>query len=292
MSISPRIFVTGAKGQLGLCIKELSAAHPHFSFVFADREELPLDQPEKISPFLDELAPRYIINCGAYTAVDQAEQPGEATTLMTINATAVGEMAAWCKKVNSRLIHFSTDYVFNGNGSSPYTEESPVDPVNAYGASKLAGEREAMKNNDGSLIIRTAWVYSPYGKNFVRTMLRLMKERESVSVVNDQFGSPTYAGDLAAAVLQIISQENNWRSGIYHYSNEGIISWYDFAVAIARLAGLDCEVLPVPTSGFPTPARRPAYSVLDKTKIRDTFGLDIPRWEDSLAICLQKLLAE
>jgi len=297
-----KILVTGANGQVGMELKQLSTAYPSFEFIFTTREELPLDDPDIISQFIAKHQPEYCINCAAYTAVDKAESEKELA--YKINAEAPGVMAAVCKGNNVQFIHISTDYVFNGNGTSPYKEDDKTDPVNLYGASKLEGEKMVMQNNPGSIIIRTAWVYSEFGKNFVKTMLRLMAEKEQISVVSDQYGTPTYAADLAEAIMKIISTlENPTRhvlsgvegspltthGGIYHFSNEGHITWYDFAVAIKELSGSSCKVNPITTSEYPTPAKRPSYSVLDKTKIREIFNISPKDWKASLAVCLEKI---
>lgn len=287
MVIRQKILITGANGQLGNEFRNLSGNWPEYQFIFAGREELPMDDQEKINNYLGEQQPHIIVNCAAYTAVDKAEQADEKAALYAINADAPAILAAYCKENGASFVHISTDYVFDGQGSSPYKEDHPTDPVNQYGASKLAGEQQVMAANPDSIIIRTAWVYSAHGKNFVKTMLRLMKERSEISVVNDQSGTPTYAADLADAIMQII-RSGNREAGIYHYSNEGAITWFDLAVAIGKRVAPACVVHPIPTSQFPTPAKRPAYSVLDKSKIKNTFGVSIPGWEQSLDVCLGK----
>ena len=210
-----------------------------------------------------------------------------------MNGEAVGVMAAICKERNAKFIHISTDYVFNGEGNYPYTENFPTDPVNAYGASKLEGEKQALQLNPDCLIIRTSWVYSSFGKNFVKTMIRLMNEKDEIRVVHDQIGSPTYAADLAKVILNIVanvqSTKGKWEPGIYNYSNEGIISWFEFAQAIKEIINCPCEVKPIKTADYPTPAKRPAYSVLDKTKIQETFGVQLKDWRESLGICIKKI---
>ena len=289
------IFVTGANGQLGMELQQLAAAYPGFDFIFTTREQLPLDDLNAINRFVSEHQPQYCINCAAYTAVDKAESEKEIA--YQINAEAPGKMAEACKENNIQFIHISTDYVFNGNGTPPYKEDYLTDPVNLYGKSKLEGEKLVMKTNPNSIIIRTSWVYSEFGKNFVKTMLRLMAEREQISVVSDQSGTPTYAADLAEAIMKIISTFENPTShspptthnGIYHFSNEGQITWFDFAVAIKDLIGSSCKVNPITTPQYPTPAKRPAYSVLDKTRIRDSFNVPIKDWKASLAVCLAKI---
>lgn len=282
------ILVTGSNGQLGSELKELASVYSQFQFVFLNREQLSIADKSSFENFLDQYNPSYLINCAAYTAVDKAESEKELAN--EINGTAVGILAAACKQYRTKLIHISTDYVFNGNASSPLKETDEVNPVNAYGASKLLGEKLAVENNPESIIIRTSWVYSFYGKNFVKTMIRLMNEKENIGVVNDQVGSPTYAADLAEAIMQIISS-GEWQPGIYNYSNEGIISWFDFANEIKRLIGSSCMVNPLTTEQFPTPAKRPKYSVLDKTKIQQTFSVQLKDWKESLKICIDKLKA-
>ena len=227
------------------------------------------------------------MNCAAYTAVDKAESEKEKA--FNINADAVGNLASVCKAHATKLVHISTDYVFSGNGTSPYKEEDKIDPVNIYGASKLRGEELALNNNADTIIIRTSWVYSQFGNNFVKTMLRLMKEKESINVVADQFGSPTYAADLAHAIMKIIDHENIAANGIFNYCNSGVISWYDFAMAVKNISNSTCAVIPIPTSQFPTPAKRPQYSVLDTAKIKSIFNVEIPAWELSLKKCLEDL---
>jgi len=283
----PIILITGKNGQLGNELKVLSATYPQYDFVFTDVAELDITNTAKVDEMFNKHKPVICINAAAYTAVDKAET--EKDLALKINAYAVGNLAENCNKINSRFIHVSTDYVFAGTASRPYTEDFPVDPINFYGESKLKGEEIAMERNPSTVIIRTSWVYSFFGHNFVKTMLRLMKERESISVINDQFGSPTYAADLAAAIMQIATQSEG-KGGIYHFSNEGIISWFDFAVAIKELAGLLCNVKPVDTSGYPTPAKRPGYSAMNKEKIKATFGIELKDWKESLQQCLQLLL--
>ena len=281
-----KILVSGSNGQLGSELKELSFDYPSATFTFFSRDELSIIDKEALQTAFKVYGPHYFINCAAYTAVDKAEE--EKSVAFQINGEAVGTIAELCSQYNCRLIHISTDYVFNGTGAKPLSETDNIDPVNAYGASKLMGEQLAFKNNPDSLIIRTSWVYSSYGKNFVKTMIRLMNEKQSISVVNDQIGSPTYAADLAQAILQIIFS-NKWTPGIYNYSNDGVISWFDFANEIKKIVSSDCVVNPISTEKYPTPAQRPAYSVLDKSKIVDTYGLELKPWKESLKHCLQKL---
>lgn len=283
------IAVSGKNGQLGNELIRLAAAYANsFDFVFAGHEQLDITSEEAVAGFFAKYKPAYFINCAAYTAVDKAETEKE--TAYAVNALAPGSIAKQCAQYGTTLITISTDYVFNGNAGHPYQPGDATDPVNYYGYTKLAGERLALQNNPRTLVIRTSWVYSDHGNNFVKTMLRLMKERDAISVVNDQLGSPTYAADLAKAIMQIISvyQEGNTHYGICHYSNKGVISWYDFALAIRDLAGLSCIVHPIPTTKYPTPAKRPAYSVMDTGVIEKDFSLHIPGWKESLQVCLSK----
>lgn len=292
MNSRPKILVTGGNGQLGKELQELSAAYSQFEFFFLTREDMPIDQFELVRNYFNTLKPAYCVNCAAYTAVDKAES--EKDLAFQINGEAVGVLAAVCKEHNTKFIHISTDYVFNGEGTYPYTENFPTDPVNVYGASKLQGENEATQLNAGSIIIRTSWVYSSFGKNFVKTMMRLMSEKDEVKVVNDQIGSPTYAADIAEVILKIIadcqSQIFNWKPGLYNFTNEGILSWYDFALAIKEITGSPCDIRSIPTSAYPTAAKRPAYSVLDKTKIQENFDIQLKDWKESLAICIEKII--
>ncbi len=281
-----KIIVTGANGQLGQELKIASLNYPQFEFVFLSKEELNInDSPAVISFFLSN-RPAFCINCAAYTAVDKAESEKEKAFL--INADATGVLAKASKQVHAKLIHLSTDYVFDGNSSTPLKENDATSPINIYGASKLQGEDNAIRNNNETIIIRTSWVYSEFGNNFVKTMIRLMREKESINVINDQIGSPTYAADLANAILKIISS-NKFVSGIYNFSNDGEISWFDFAMAIKESINSPCLVNPIPTSQYPTPAKRPHFSLLDKTKIRETYNIEIPDWKKSLAVCIERL---
>lgn len=280
------ILVTGAKGQLGSELQQLADNYPDFYFIFTDKEELSIIDASAVNSFFDEYRPAYCINCAAYTAVDKAES--DAALAELLNATAVQYLAEACTKYKTKFVHISTDYVFDGKATAPIKEDALPNPVSVYGETKLKGEEMAMKFNPDTILIRTAWVYSSFGHNFVKTMLRLMSEREQINVVNDQKGTPTYAADLAAAILQIISS-GKWLPGIYHYTNEGEISWYDFAVAIKESSGSACVVNPIPTSAYPTPAIRPAYSVFNKEKIKATFGVTIPDWKESLKRCMELL---
>lgn len=291
MRAKPKILVTGGNGQLGREIQELAPAYSRFEFVFLSREDMPINNFELVRVFFNSVKPVYCINCAAYTAVDKAES--ERDLAFQVNGESVGVLAAICKEHDTKFIHVSTDYVFNGEGNYPYTENFPTDPVNVYGASKLEGERQAVQLNPDAVIIRTSWVYSSFGKNFVKTMIRLMNEKDEIKVVNDQIGSPTYAADLGEVILKIIYdldlQPAEWKPGIYNFSNEGIISWFEFAQAIKELINCPCDVKPITTADYPTPAKRPAYSVLDKTKIQETFGVQLKDWKESLAICIEKI---
>ncbi len=287
MEARPKILVTGANGQLGKELKKIASSFPQFEFIFLSREDLPIHHFKMVRDYFSVYHPAYLINCAAYTAVDRAEE--EKILAFQVNAEAVGALAAICKANQTKFIHISTDYVFDGKATEPYKEDSPTNPQTVYGDSKLEGEKQALEFNPGSIIIRTSWVYSEYGKNFVRTILRLMKEKDEINVVNDQVGSPTYAADLAETILQIISSQK-WQPGIYHFSNAGIISWYHFAVAIKELTNSNCKIIPISTSGYPTPAKRPAYSVLNTSKVNETFGIQLKNWRQSLAACLSHLL--
>lgn len=276
---------------MGKELKDLCSSLPQFEFVFLSKEDLPIHNFELVRVFFDSVKPVYCINCAAYTAVDKAE--AEKELAFQVNGEAVGILAAVSKKHNTRFIHISTDYVFNGEATYPYTENFPTDPINVYGASKLEGEKQAAELDPGCIIIRTSWVYSSYGKNFVKTMIRLMNEKDEIRVVNDQVGSPTYAADLAEAILFIINNAEKvagkWIPGIYNFSNEGIISWFEFAEAIREYIKSNCAIKPISTSDYTTPAKRPVYSVLDKTKIRETFGIELKDWKASLRVCIEKI---
>ncbi len=286
MNTKPVILVTGANGQLGKELKRLEPAFPDFKFIFLSREDLPIHHFELVRNFFKGYRPQYLVNCAAYTAVDRAES--EKDLAFQVNGESVGVLAAVCKEYNARFIHISTDYVFDGNGKTPYTTGSPTHPQSVYGASKLEGERQVLLYNPGSIIIRTSWVYSEFGKNFVKTILRLLGEKEELNVVNDQVGSPTYAADLARVILDIIAS-GKWIPGIYHYCNEGVISWYDFAVAIKELKGSNCRIHPVSSAQYPMAAKRPAYSVLDTSKLRETYSTGFRNWKESLAACMARL---
>ena len=274
-----KILVTGANGQLGSELNVLSVNYPNYQWIFADRTKVTLDNLELLNTQLESIQPNIILNCGAYTAVDKAETEKELA--FTINNLAVELIAKYSAEYNVKLIHISTDYVFDGSSAIALNEEAPTNPINVYGESKLAGEIACVNNNPDSIIIRTSWVYSKFGNNFVKTMQRLMQERESINVVNDQIGSPTYAADLAQAMIDIL-ESSNWVPGIYNYSNEGEISWYEFALSIKEIGGYNCNVGGIPSSSYPTPAKRPEFSLLDKKKIKAIYNLNIPNYKESL----------
>ena len=285
----PLIVVTGVSGQLGWSIKSISHLHHEYDFLFVDKLQLDLSNPNTIEDFFKLYQPKYFINCAAYTAVDKAES--EQITALTINATSVGEIAKQCAAINATLILISTDYVFDGNGKEPYKPYDTTDPVNYYGYTKWLGEKLALENNPNTIIIRTSWVYAEHGNNFVKTMLRLMKERDELKVVNDQIGTPTYATDLANVIMNIVIELNkgNTNKGIYHFSNSGVISWFQFAEAIKELSLSNCTILPIASSAYPTPAKRPAYSVLNKESIQTDFNIQLIDWKKSLQICINEL---
>ncbi len=287
-----KIIVTGSKGQLGRSIQELSSGYPELQCVFTDIEELDICDPAQIDRFFTDVNPSVLVNCAAYTAVDKAEK--DEVMAEKINHRAVANLANACKKTGTKLIHISTDYLFDGEKSTPYHEKDIVRPRSVYGITKLEGETAILRAEIKSIIIRTSWLYSAFGNNFVKTMLRLGRERDQLGVVSDQVGTPTYAGDLAKVVLDILqmtaTDSKRFVTGIYHYSDEGVASWYDFTKAIFEYSPeITCQVNPIDTSAYPTPAKRPAYSVLNKSKIKTTFGIGIPYWRDSLKICLIKL---
>ena len=287
-----KILVTGSNGQLGSELQQLSAFYPGYQFLFTSRQELSIEDEDAVNDFISKHQPDYCINCAAYTMVDKAESEPEKAFL--INADATSFLANACANHNAQFIHISTDYVFDGSSDRPYLETDATNPIGTYAASKQKGEQLTFQYNSSAIVIRTSWVYSSYGNNFVKTMLRLMNERENLNVVNDQVGSPTYAADLAKAIMDMVDYITEFPEkklgGIYHYSNEGVITWYEFAVAIKELTASKCAVHPIPTSAYPTPAKRPAYSVFNKTKIKNTFQLSIPEWRESLQTCLLQLL--
>lgn len=283
-----KILVTGAKGQLGSELSEITRNYQEFDFEFHDIETLDLTDFDSVNRHISMSSPHYVINCAAYTAVDKAEEEQHSAYLL--NEYVPANLADVCKKTGSKLIHISTDYVFDGKNYKPYTEEDITNPQSVYGKSKLNGEQKIMADTE-AIIIRTSWLYSRFGKNFLQTMLRLGNEKDNIKVVFDQVGSPTNARDLAMALMELIAYAENhsFLPGIYHFSNEGVCSWYDFAHAIIRFKKMKACVLPITTSEYPLPAPRPHYSVLDKKKIRQAFGINIPHWQDSLLDLLNNL---
>ena len=286
------ILVTGSNGQLGWELGQLAKSYPAFKFVLVDRSQLDLSFPETFEKMIHTIKPDCIINTAAYTAVDKSET--EKALSYTVNATAVQTLASICKKLAIPFITYSTDYVFDGEATQPYASSTKVDPVNYYGSTKAAGETLAMEANEDAIIIRTSWVFSSHGNNFVKTMMRLMKERASLNIVADQKGRPTYAKDLAMATMKMIEAMNAGKSikGVYHYANTGETTWFDFAAKIKAIAGLDCALNPIETKDFPTPAKRPAYSVLDTSKIEEALSIAIPHWEDALISCMKEIEAQ
>lgn len=280
------ILITGCNGQLGNEMQLLARENVQHSYFFTDVEELDITDSEAVEAFVEFNAIDCIVNCAAYTAVDKAEENEELCDLL--NNVAPGHLAKAVGKRGGIMVQVSTDYVFDGTNHIPYTESEPTCPNSVYGRTKLAGEQSVMANCTNAMIIRTAWLYSTFGNNFVKTMMRLGKEKETLGVIFDQVGTPTYARDLAHAIYAAINK--GVVPGIYHFSNEGVISWYDFTKAIHRIAGITtCKVRPLHTEEYPTPAKRPHYSVLDKTKIKQTYGIEVPYWEDSLRECIQKI---
>lgn len=281
------ILVTGSNGQVGSEIKELSKNYS-YNFFFTNRLNIDITSKDSIKSFCQTNNINVIINCAAYTAVDKAETDIENADL--INRKAVKNLAVVSKELNIKLIHISTDYVFDGTNHKPYTENDKTNPKSIYGKTKLDGENELIViNPPNSIIIRTSWVYSYYGNNFVKTMLRLGREKEELGVIYDQVGTPTYAKDLAKTILEIIPQIENSKVEIYNYSNEGVLSWYDFAKEIMKMAKLNCKINPIETKDYPTPAKRPYYSLLNKSKIKKEFNIAIPYWKDGLDDCLKRL---
>lgn len=279
-----KILVTGANGQLGLELRSVLERTLPGKTVYTDVEQLDLTDANAVDKFVTEGEFTHIVNSAAYTAVDQAET--DQTLCYRINADAVRNLATAASKIDAKVIHISTDYVFDGRAHRPYHESDKVNPLSHYGTSKRKGEMALLSLCPDAIIVRTAWLYSPHGKNFVKTMLRLGREQKEIRVVSDQIGTPTNATDLAEAIAAII-KARQWVPGIFHFTDEGVCSWYDFTKAIFRYAGIkNCKVVPVTTEDYPTAATRPPYSVLDKTMIKKTYGIEIPHWEESLALCL------
>ena len=284
------ILVTGGNGQLGCEMQRLGAVSPN-NYIFTDVAELDITNAEAVMNAVKAASVDVIVNCAAYTNVDKAES--DEATAELINATAVGNLARAMKEVGGTLFHVSTDYVFGCDGNTPRTEEMPLNPLGVYGRTKLHGEQAILESGCKALIFRTAWLYSEFGNNFLKTMMLLTSEKEQLNVVFDQVGTPTYAGDLALAIFSIIEAGvYAGNEGIYHFSNEGVCSWYDFAVEIAAAAGnTSCRINPCHSSEFPSPVTRPPYSVLDKTKIKSTFDIDIPHWRESMEYCIKRIKA-
>lgn len=282
-----QILVTGCKGQLGNEIQLLAPKYAETChFFFTDKEELDITNRKAVYAFIEQNHISIVINCAAFTAVDKAEDNAELCDLL--NHVAPSYLAEAVASVGGSMIQVSTDYVFDGTGCTPYKEDDATNPQTVYGRTKLAGEESVIRSCAGSMVIRTAWLYSTFGNNFVKTMIRLGKERDALGVVFDQIGSPTYARDLARSIMQIV--DKGIIPGVYHFTNEGVCSWYDFTRAIHRLEGIDsCKVSPIHTEDYPVPAQRPHYSVLDKSKIKETFGIDIRWWEDALKECIKEL---
>ena len=286
-----KVLITGSKGQLGSEIKELAFEYENLEYVFKDLPELDICDTDALNTFIIDQHINVVINCAAYTAVDKAEEDPEIAE--QVNAKGVLNLVNALEKVDGKLIHISTDYVFDGNHSQPYKESDPVSPVGVYGETKRAGELAVLNSSIDAIVIRTSWLYSGYGNNFVKTMLRIGNEKKSIQVVSDQKGTPTFANNLAKTCLDILSDASSTKiskkGSLYHYSNEGVTSWYDFATAIMEISNIDCKVIPIETKDYPTEARRPMYSVLDKSKIKSDFKVTILHWRDSLANCIKKI---
>ena len=284
-----KILVTGANGQLGKEFRDIAPRFPDHEFLFLSREDLPIHHFDLVRNVFNSFQPDFCINCAAYTAVDKAEQENDLAYL--VNAESVGVISAVCKSHGTKFVHVSTDYVFDGTAKAPYKETDETNPQSVYGSSKRKGELDVMELCPDAIIIRTSWVYSVHGKNFVKTMMRLMAEKDQLSVVADQQGTPTWAADIASAIMQIIGSPK-WVPGIYHFSNLGETTWFEFAREIKKLIDSACKVNPIPTHEYPTPAKRPLYSVLDKQKIVSTFGIELIDWKKSLSNCIDKLMKE
>lgn len=284
------VLVTGSNGQLGSEIRAISSHYPLLDITFTDVEELDISNPIAVDKVIKEFKPKFLVNCAAFTAVDKAETEIELAS--KLNSTAPGILANSCKEIGCMLIHISTDYVFDGNTQTPYNEESPVNPTSQYGISKLKGDRAVLSSGIG-MVIRTSWLYSSFGANFVKTIIRNGKIKPELRVVSDQVGSPTYARDFATSILDIVSLgDKSFIPEIFHYSNEGVCSWYEFAREIIKQAEIDCKVVPIGTVDYPLPAKRPMYSVFNKSKIRKHYNIEIPQWKDSLENCIKILKAE
>ncbi|WP_417291558.1 dTDP-4-dehydrorhamnose reductase [Corallibacter sp.] len=280
------VLITGSNGQLATCIKDLEKQHPNLSFIYTNSSQLDLTNQEAINSFFETNKIDWCINCAAYTAVDKAETDTE--NAFKVNEQGPKHLALVCDKHNAKLIHVSTDFVFDGSKSSPYNEEDQTKPLGVYGASKLQGELAIKDVMNAFFIVRTSWLYSEHGNNFMKTMLRLAKTNKELNIVADQVGTPTYAKDLAGALLSIITSNSN-KYGVYHYSNEGVTSWYDFAKAIFDISEIEIKVNPIPSNEFPTPAKRPSYSVLDKQKIKENLNIETLYWRERLKKAIESL---
>lgn len=289
----PTILITGAAGQVGNEFRFLATTHTQFDFIFTDVEQLDITNFTETLAFFEQHNPQYTVNCAAYTAVDKAESDVPLATKINVNGAR--NLARAAQTIGATLVHLSTDYVYHNSQNTPFKEGDKTSPKGVYAKTKLKGDLAALKFCDQALILRTSWVYGSFGNNFVKTMLRLGKEREQLNVVFDQIGTPTYARDLAQAILDVIQKVENQEidakilRGVFHYSNEGVTSWYDFTKAIFDIRGIACKVNPIESVQYPTPAARPPFSVLNKAKFRTTFGLNIPHWHDSLIACLNEL---
>lgn len=284
-----KILITGANGQLGSEFKELAESYTHYEFLFTDVDELNITDEASVNHYFGLYNPDVVINCAAYTAVDKAETDKD--TAYLVNAVATGNLARASAESGAFMVHISTDYVYDGRNFCPYTEIDAINPLSVYGKSKAAGENEVQRADGKAVIIRTSWLYSAFGNNFIKTMMKYGKERDTLNVVFDQVGTPTYAHDLAKAILDILPVAMTAEDiEIYHYSNEGVASWYDFAKAIHLFANISCKVNPIPTRDYPLPAERPFYSVLDKSKIKKKFNIEIPYWRNSAKHCIDRLM--
>lgn len=280
------VLITGGKGQLASCIKDIAQALKEYHFIYVDVDELDITKTNEIATFFDMHSIDYCVNCAAYTNVDKAES--ELETATKINVDGARNLAESCRKHNAKFIQISTDFVFDGKTSLPYEEQDVTKPLGVYGLTKLNGELATFESLKEFFILRTSWLYSEHGHNFCKTMLRLGSERDVLNVVGDQVGTPTYAGDLAKVILKVIT-DDSIEYGTYHYSNEGVASWYDFAKAIFDISNTDVKIFPIRSQAYPTPAERPAFSVMDKSKIKRELDIEIPYWRDSLIACLKKL---
>jgi dTDP-4-dehydrorhamnose reductase len=288
-----KVLITGAQGQVGNEFRFLSFTHPQFRFLFTDVDVLDITKPKQVLAFFQKHTPQYVVNCAAYTAVDKAETDAKFATKINVNGAR--NIAKACKAIGATMVHISTDYVYHNSQNTPFKEDDTVSPKGVYAKTKLRGDKAVLKFNDKSIVIRTSWVYGIYGHNFVKTMLRLGNEKPELGVIFDQIGTATNARDLAKAILHIIADNHNGKVepehayGIFHYSNEGVMSWFDFTKAIFEIRGIGCKVNPIETAQYPTPAKRPPFSLLNKGKIKAVYGLEIPYWRDSLVAVLKEL---